>query len=93
MQNKRRLSPILLGAALFAALMTYGCTASEDDIQKPVIKLHDPQSASLWVNNALAEVIIENGYGHPVETVVETTPVMQETLPKGEIDLNMEGWQ
>ena len=29
----------------------------------------------------------------PLETVVETTPVLQSALPKGEVDLTMEGWQ
>ena len=28
-----------------------------------------------------------------MEEVVETTPVLMEALPKGEVDLNLEGWQ
>ena len=58
-----------------------------------MIKLHDPQSESQWVNNAIAEFIIEKGYGYPVVSIAETTPRMQEALPTGEIDVNLEGWQ
>jgi glycine betaine/proline transport system substrate-binding protein len=83
----------ILGGAiilLLLALSAAGCGGSE----KPVIKLH------LWegtdshsLNNAIAEFIIENGYGYPVETVVQTTPVLQSALTRGEVDLNLEGWQ
>tara|TARA_B100000315_G_scaffold166368_2_gene154984 strand:- start:280 stop:1287 length:1008 start_codon:yes stop_codon:yes gene_type:complete len=61
--------------------------------EKPVIKLHDGQWESLSLNNAIFEFIVENGYGYPVETVVSNTFGMQEALPKGEVDLNLEGWQ
>ena len=75
---------------LAVALSTAGC----GDDEKPVINLHVWEgSDSHWLNNAIAEFIIENGYGYPVETVVETTPVLQQALPRGEVDLNLEGWQ
>ena len=95
MQHKMRLSPLLLGATLSAALLlSWGCTSNgEDQDQKPVIKLHDSQGETNWVNNAIFEFIVEKGYGYPVETVVETTPAMMDALPVGEIDLNLEGWQ
>jgi glycine betaine/proline transport system substrate-binding protein len=73
---------------LLLPLLAAGCGGG-----KPVIRLHDTQDESQWVNNAIAEFIIEEGYGYPVEAVVETTQVMQAALPKGEIDLNLEGWQ
>ena len=75
---------------LSLALSTAGC----GDDEKPVINLHVWEGTdSLWLNNAIVEFIVENGYGYPVETVVETTLVLQEALPKGEVDLNLEGWQ
>ncbi len=75
---------------LSLALSTAGC----GDGEKPVINLHVWEGTdSHSLNNAIAEFIIENGYGYPVETVVETTPVLQQALPKGEVDLNLEGWQ
>ena len=61
--------------------------------QKPLIRLYDGQWESLWVSNAIVEFIVEEGYGYPVETVVQTAPVMQDAIQKGEIDLNMEAWQ
>ena len=74
----------VLGAAL-----TAGCGD-----EKPVIKLHVwDDSESHLLNNAIAEFIIEEGYGYPVEEVIETTPVLMEALPRGEVDLTLEGWQ
>ena len=70
------------------ALPAAGCSG-----QKPVIKLHDGEYESIWLNNALAEFVIEEGYGYPVESVAMTTQSMQEALQRGEIDLRMEGWQ
>ncbi|MCH8864030.1 MAG: hypothetical protein IIB13_01525 [Chloroflexi bacterium] len=40
-----------------------------------------------------AQLLIEEGYGYPVETVEMTTPIMQVTLAKGEIHVMMEMWQ
>ena len=60
---------------------------------KPVIKLHGGQWVSLWVNNAIAKFIIEEGYGYSVETLESTSLTMQTSMSKGEIDLNMEMWQ
>ncbi|MFC2014290.1 glycine betaine ABC transporter substrate-binding protein [Chloroflexota bacterium] len=79
--------PSVALALLLLALLAAGCG------QKPVIRLYDGQWGSLWVNNAIAEFIIENGYGYPVEVVVENTIVMQDVIEKGEIDLNLEMWQ
>jgi len=77
-----------VAAVLFLiAVLAVGCG------QKPVIRLYDGQWGSLWVNNAIAEFIIEKGYGYPVEAVVANTIVMQEVIEKGEIDLNLEMWQ
>ena len=84
---------VLLFPLLAAVLPSMACTANEPDIQKPVIRLHDILSESQWINNAIAKFIIEEGYGYPVETVAESTPAMQEGLPIGTIDLNLEGWQ
>ena len=75
---------------LAVALSTAGC----GDDEKPVINLHVWEgSDSHWLNNAIAEFIIENGYVYPVETVVETTHVLPQALPRGEVYLNLAGWQ
>ena len=84
---------VLMFSFLTAVSLSLACSASEDDPQKPAIRLHDALSESQWINNAIAKFIIEEGYGYPVETVVESTPAMQEGLSAGTIDLNLEGWQ
>lgn len=83
----------LIFPLLAAVFLSIACAAVDTDTQKPAIRLHDVLSESQWINNAIAKLIIEEGYGYPVETVVESTPAMQEGLPIGTIDLNLEGWQ
>ena len=80
-------------AIAMAAALLVACTGDGAVPKKPVIRLHDALSQSQWLNNAIATFIIEKGYGYPVESVVQTTPAMQETLPAGGIDVNLEGWQ
>ena len=83
----------ILGATLMFLLLVLSAAGCGDG-EKPVIRLHVWEGTdSHWLNNAIIEFVIENGYGYPVETVVETTPVLQRALPKGEVDLNLEGWQ
>ena len=48
-------------ALLIIPLMATAC--GEDEI-KPTIKLADTQFQSLWINNAIAGFVIENGYGY-----------------------------
>ena len=84
---------LLVLAVLLTTLAVAGCGSTVPEVQNPVLRLHDALSDSQGINNAIAEFIIENGYGFPVETVAESTPAMQQSLPEGEIDLNLEGWQ
>ena len=60
---------------------------------KEVIRFHDGAWATLWLNNAIAMYITENGYGYPVEEVQGTTGTMKVALPLGELDVNMEVWR
>lgn len=89
----RVLPLVRLVAALLVVLLVWGCGPNQSEEEKPLIKLHDSLSDSHWIANGIAEFIIEKGYGYPVETVVESTPAMEEALPRGEIHLNLEGWQ
>ena len=86
----KNINPKVLGilAVLLAVLMLTTVCGSE----KPAIRLHAWESDSHFLNNAIFKFVVENGYGYPVETVVQNTPVLKETLPKGEVDLNLEGW-
>jgi glycine betaine/proline transport system substrate-binding protein len=82
---------LIVGALLILSVFAAACS-SEPEI-KPTIKFSDTQFESLWINNAIAKFIIENGYGNPVETVELSTPLMQVALAQGDIDVNMEAWQ
>ena len=86
-------SKFKLWAALILLILGLPGCSQLTNSQKPVIRLYDGQWESLSVNNAIAAFIIEEGYGYPVETVVQTTPVMQANLQQGQIDLVMEIWQ
>ena len=81
----------LLAALLLVSLVAAACATEE--AEKPTIKLSDTQYESLWINNAIAKFVIEEGYGYPVESVEMTTPIAWATLAKGDIHLNMEMWQ
>jgi len=80
-------------AALVVTVLLSGACGLLGGGQKPVIRLHGTEYDSSLINNAIAEYVIEEGYGYPVEIVEITNQMMQEALPKGEIDLKMETWQ
>ncbi|MDP6823669.1 MAG: glycine betaine ABC transporter substrate-binding protein [Dehalococcoidia bacterium] len=63
-----------------------------DEEVKPTINFGDSLFESLWINNAIAEFVIEAAYGNPVETIQMPTPIMQTSLANGEIDVVMELW-
>jgi len=86
-----KLGLILFSIVLAASVVSTGCTQAEKE--KPTIKLADAQFESIWINNAIAEFIIEKGYEYPVEIIVMTTVVWQVALPKGEVHVQMELWQ
>ena len=82
---------LLLITVLVVALLAAAC--SSDDKGKPTILFADQQFESLWINNAIAKFVIENGYGNPVETIEVTTPIMQASVANGDLDVAMEMWQ
>lgn len=83
---------LVASAVVTLALLAAGCGVFGDD-EKPVVRLYDGQHDSIRLNNAIAEFIIGRGYGYPTEQVFLTTLEMEEALPRGEVDLNLEGWQ
>ena len=83
---------LLCPAIVAGALLAAGCGVFGDD-EKPLIRLYDGQHDSIRLNNAIAEFIIGRGYEYPVQWVFLTTLEMEEALPQGAVDLNMEGWQ
>lgn len=90
---KRKWQTLILVLASFAVVAMLGaaCGSEEEEI-KTTVTFGDTQFESLWINNAIAEFIITNGYGNPVEIVEMTTPIMQTSLANGDIDVIMELW-
>lgn len=81
---------LLLTAVVMAVTLVAGCAAEEE---KPTIKFGDNQFESLWINDAIAKFIIEEGYGYPVETIEMTTSIAQVSLAQGDIDVWLEMWE
>ena len=65
----------------------------ETEAPKAPIKFSDTSFQTLWINNAIAKFIIENGYGYPVEIIEMTTAVFQQSLANGDTDVHMELWR
>ena len=66
--------------------------AEEPAAEKEVVKFADTQWQTLWIENALAMYIVEHGYGYPVESVEMTTPIYQQSIVEGDVDVMMENW-
>ncbi|MFC2033770.1 glycine betaine ABC transporter substrate-binding protein, partial [Chloroflexota bacterium] len=83
---------LMVLTALLIAVSIFGGCASEPE-KKMDITMADSQFDSLWFNNAVAEYILEKGYGYNVETIETTTPIAQVSLAEGDMDIWMEMWQ
>ncbi len=81
---------LLFTALVMTVTLVTGCAAGEE---KPTIKFADNQFESLWINDAIAKFIIEEGYGYPVETIEMTTPIAQVSLAQGDVHVWLEMWQ
>lgn len=80
---------LLFTALVVTVTLVVGCVAEEE----PTIKFADTQFESLWINDAIAKFIIEEGYGYSVETLEMTTPIAQVSLAQGDVHVWMELWQ
>lgn len=80
--------PLLLAAAMLLAL----ATACGGDDQRSV-RLFDGGWQSLELTNAITTFLLVHGYDYEVELVPGTTNDLLESLPAGEVDLVLEGWQ
>lgn len=56
------------------------------------IVLWDGQWESLWINNAIAEIILTEGYGYDVSTAQVSTPIMQQSIVQGDVHVAVEMW-
>lgn len=84
--------------AVGAAFLLGGCAAANQNQQqtageqKPQLIFADPQWDSVAFNNAVAQYIIENGYGYPTDTTSGSSAITFEGLVSGDIDIYMEVW-
>ena len=83
---------LLFVALLMTATLVAGCGPAAEE-EKPTIIFADSQWESLWICNAIAKFIIEEGYGYPVEIITMTTAVWQVSLPKGDVHVHLEMWK
>ncbi|MCX8251212.1 MAG: hypothetical protein OTJ98_05075 [Dehalococcoidia bacterium] len=83
---------MMLTALAAIAVIGAACGSDEPEV-KATINLSDTQFESLWINNAVAEFVIEAAYGNPVEAIPMTTVIMQTALANGDVDVNMELWE
>lgn len=86
------LSALLVGALLLSACATTPEGGDAQAVKEP-IRISDTSFQTLWINNEIAKFVIEEGYGYPVEIIEVTTPVYQQSIARGEIDLHMELWR
>jgi glycine betaine/proline transport system substrate-binding protein len=79
----------MLAVMLAIGIILTGCDGDEE---KPTVKLSELNWGSAQFQSAVAKIIIEEGYGYPVElTPGETIPIFQ-GLRNGDIDIYLEGW-
>ncbi len=86
-----RLRLVVMMIVAVVAIIAAACGAAEEEA-KPTIRFGDNTYESLWINNATAQFIIENGYGYPTETVELTTQLVQVALAEGDVDVWIELW-
>ena len=81
----------LMVVMLTVSVILAGCGGAEPE-EKPLIKLSDLNWGSAHFQSEMAKIIIEEGYGYPVELVPGSTIPMFQGLRAGELDVFLEGW-
>lgn len=82
---------LLFGVLALMATLITGCSKEAEEV-KPTITIGDNMYESNWINNAITQFIIEEGYGYPTEAISVSTPVLQVSLVNGDILLQTELW-
>ncbi len=60
--------------------------------EKPVIKFVQTEYETQWLSNAMHKIIIEEGYGYPVEELSVSVPIGQVSLSQGDVDVWYDLW-
>ena len=88
-----RLLAWTLGGLVFALATACSEEPTATPTPTPPLRLADTQFESLWVNNAIAQFIIEEGYEYPVVVERMSSQTLEDWLPQGLVDIQMEGWE
>jgi len=94
----KKLLLVLFAAVLTVSMVLVGCAqpapapAPAPPPPKPVIKISDLFWGSAHFQSEVARIIIEEGYGYPVELVPGKSVGLFQGLRRGDIDVLVEGW-
>ena len=81
---------LLCGAISMLALTA--CAGGTPVQAKPTVNFYDGGWESLWLENAIAQFIIEKGYGYSTKSIEMTNEVYQASMLSGDADVVMEAW-
>jgi len=81
----------LMVMILTVSVILAGCGEAEPG-DKPLIKLGELNWGSARFQSQMAGIIIEEGYGYPVEIIPGITIPLLQGLRTGDIDVYLEGW-
>ena len=83
----------LMVMILTVSVILAGCGGAEPEPEgKPLIKLGELNWGSARFQSQMAGIIIEEGYGYPVEIIPGITIPLLQGLRTGDIDVYLEGW-
>ena len=78
---------LLMVGVIAVSMVLAGCGEAE-----PTIKISDLNWGSAHFQSEIAKIIIEEGYGYPVELVPGATIPLFQGLRAGELDVFLDGW-
>ena len=79
---------VVLAIVLALSFVVVGCGEEE----KATLKISDLNWGSAHFQSEIAKIMIEEGYGYPVELVPGSTIPLFQGLRTGDIDIFIEGW-
>jgi glycine betaine/proline transport system substrate-binding protein len=86
----RKVLLALLVMILTVSVILAGCGGAGET--KPTIKVSDLNWGSAHFQSEMAKIIIEEGYGYPVELIPGSTIPLFQGLRTGDVDVFLEGW-
>lgn len=98
--NKNNVKLFCITFCVISLLVFAGCSNGEQNSgekavspkDKPALVFADAGWDSIQFHNAVAQYIIEKGYGYKTDVMPGSTPITFNGLEKGDIDIYMEVW-